>query len=956
MSSINPNRMILSYDKDIGRLYVPNSKIRIPNRKYPYLIKTNAQGFRSNYDFDKQNNSINQRIIFLGDSYTAGENINNDQRFSDLVQRNTNYECYNFGIAGTGVDQHLLIYEKIASDYDHDILVISPHLIDISRNILSLRIEKDRTTGEDILIPKPYFKKEKGKLNLYNYPVPKPIQINNSSQYVLKREKYNVNPRIFELFNRYTPLTIKKLILQYYKRPLYKGYSNHLTEEWIIMQALLERIIHKAKDKKVILMPLPETRVYLNPRYQTLFEKISKKYDHVLFVDVEKYFKRFSDKERDSFRFEYGHYSSRGHKIVAQILMEVLNPNKESRTKTLPRINSVVKKPLEDCNLRILGISAFYHDSAASLIIDGEIIAAAQEERFSRKKHDKSFPYAAINYCLEESFLDINDLDAIVFYDNSYLSLERIISSHLLVAPDGAEMWESMLEKWIFSNIRIQEIIKSELGYKGKIMHTQHHRSHAASAFFVSPFREAAILCIDAVGEWATASISYGVENKLKILKELQYPNSVGLLYSAFTYYTGFKVNSGEYKLMGLAPYGEPIYVEDIKKNVVDIKADGSIKLNLEYFNFMSNKTSMISKNFEELFGGPPRKRETSIRQRDMDIAKSIQVVIEEIMLKMAKHAKELTGCKYLCMAGGVALNCVGNGRLVREAGFEDIWVQPAAGDAGGSLGAALDIYYSYFNKKRKIDSEGRSLQFGSYWGPEFNRDQILAFLNTNGYKYQELLPEERSDLIADNLAKGKVVGHFSGRMEFGPRALGSRSILADPRDEKTQSVLNQKIKFRESFRPFAPTVLEENISEYFEIDRPSPYMLLVAPVKKDRCLMESKLEDINIIDLVNSKRSDIPAITHVDYSARIQSINKNDHKKYYELIESFKMKTGYGVVVNTSFNVRGEPIVCSPNDAYRCFMRTDMDILVLDNFLLIKEDQPVFIDKEKWEKEFRLD
>jgi carbamoyltransferase len=592
----------------------------------------------------------------------------------------------------------------------------------------------------------------------------------------------------------------------------------------------------------------------------------------------------------------------------------------------------------------LLGISAFFHDSASALIKNGKIEAASQEERFSRVKNDSRFPSSAINYCLEEGKIDVSDLNAIVYYDNPYRTLERIISSHLTVVPEGSSLWKNVIEEWVSTKLRIPEIIRRTLNYAGDIYFVEHHVSHAASAFFASPFKDAAILTVDGVGEWASSCICHGQHNKIEIVKQLDYPDSLGLLYSAFTYFCGFKVNEGEYKLMGLAPYGNPVYVDVIKDNLIDIKDDGSIKLNMKFFGYMKD-LNMVNANFDELFGGSPRKRESGITQREMDIARSIQTVTEEIILKMANHAYDVIGSEYLCLAGGVALNCVANGRLLRESKFKDIWVQPAAGDAGGALGAALYLYHTLFDVERMPGDQGTPIQAGSYFGPRYSNDEVKSCLDTYGFKYKRISGGERSKILAKCLADGKVVGHFSGRMEFGPRALGSRSILGDPRDETMQSKLNLKIKFRESFRPFAPTVLIEDVGEYFDSSHESPYMLLIAKVRQNRCL--SPCGETDMIKMVNQKRSDIPAVTHVDYSARIQTIDRRFHPDYYDIIKQFKELTGCSVVVNTSFNVRDEPIVCQPYDAVRCFMNTDMDVLAIEDFVVYKSDQDPLLLKE---------
>jgi len=588
------------------------------------------------------------------------------------------------------------------------------------------------------------------------------------------------------------------------------------------------------------------------------------------------------------------------------------------------------------------------------LVSDGKIVAAAQEERFSRKKHDPRFPVHAVNYCLEEAGLHISDVDHVVYYDNVLLSFDRLLGTFLSVAPRGMRPWVKYLPRFIKQKFEIFKILKNEVGWEGDVHFCEHHLSHAASAFFPSPFSEAAILTIDGVGEWATASYGTGKGNRIELLGELRYPNSVGMLYTAFTYFCGFKANSGEYKLMGLAPYGQPKYKNLILDKLVDVKDDGSIHLNLDYFGFLDS-TEMVNRRFDALFGGPPRKPESRITTREMDIAASIQAVTEEIMLKMAAHVKRETGMKHLCLAGGVALNCVANGHILRQSGYDDIWIQPAAGDAGGALGAALAFHYTRLQSERSVG--GGADQRGSLFGPRFSQNEIETFLKDLEAPFHVVSSDNRGKAIADLLAEGKVVGHFAGRMEFGPRALGARSILGDPRNRDMQRTLNLKIKFRESFRPFAPAVLEEKVADYFELDRPSPYMLLVAPVKKERCVPTPNHDgEKDLRDWVSESRSDIPAVTHVDYSARIQTIRSDHHREYYDLIERFEELTGYGVIVNTSFNVRGEPIVCSPRDAYQCFMRTNMDVLVLENCILYKEEQPEWHETKDWREEYELD
>lgn len=603
----------------------------------------------------------------------------------------------------------------------------------------------------------------------------------------------------------------------------------------------------------------------------------------------------------------------------------------------------------------ILGISAYYHDSAACLVKDGEIIAAAQEERFTRKKHDYNFPANAVNFCLNYAGIKSSDLSYVAFYDKPFLKFERLLETYLTYAPVGIKSFIKAIPLWINQKLWMKELIKKELGYEGQVLFPEHHESHAASAFYASPFQEAAFLTIDGVGEWTTTSFGVGKKNKLNIIADIKFPHSIGLLYSAITYYTGFKVNSGEYKVMGLAPYGEPKFVDLIYDKLLDLKDDGSFKMNMEYFDYCAGLT-MTNKKFDKLFGGPPRKPESKLTQKEMDLARSVQDVTEEVMIRIAKHIKKETGQKYLCLAGGVALNCVANGEILRENIFENIWIQPAAGDAGGALGAALFTWYQYLDNERTTDNKN-DFQKGSYLGPEFSPNEIKEFLESNKINYELINDSEIADKISDLVNEENVIGWFQGRMEFGPRALGARTIIGDARSPKMQSKMNLKIKFRESFRPFAPSVIEEKVSDYFEIDRPSPYMLLVADVKKEKQkLMNENENELFGIDKLNIVRSDIPAVTHVDYSARIQSVNKNTNPLYHETISKFYEKYGCGVIVNTSFNVRGEPIVCTPEEAYKCFMRTDMDYLIMGNYLLNKKDQNPIEKDSDWEKEFALD
>ena len=612
----------------------------------------------------------------------------------------------------------------------------------------------------------------------------------------------------------------------------------------------------------------------------------------------------------------------------------------------------------------ILGISAYYHDAAAALLKDGEVIAAAQQERFTRKKHDERFPAEAINYCLEEAGLELKDVDQIVFYDKPLVKFERLLETYLSYAPQGFRSFLQAMPISLKEKLYLKTTLKRELSELGGIkqkdlpplMFAGHHQSHAASAFYFSPYEEAVVLCLDGVGEWATTTAWHGKGKELKPLWEIDFPHSLGLLYSAFTYFTGFRVNSGEYKLMGLAPYGEPKYVDLIMDNLIDLKEDGTFKLDMSYFNYCTGLT-MTNDKFADLFGGPARTAETEITQREMDLAASIQKVTEEVVMRLAKTLHKETGVNNLCLAGGVALNCVSNGILEREGPFESIWIQPAAGDAGGALGAASVIWHEYLDNDRTVPGDGKDLMKGSYLGPRASADEIRAQLDAAGAVYEELPDEQLFPRLAEILDSENVVGWHRGRMEFGPRALGGRSIIGDPRSAKMQSVMNLKIKYRESFRPFAPSVLDYRVGDFFEQKNPSPYMLIVAPVKEElRIALTEEQQQMFGIQKLNLKRSELPAITHVDYSARIQTVHKDTNPGYYALLEAFNERTDCGVLVNTSFNVRGEPIVCTPNDSYRCFMRTEMDFLVVENFLLDKRQQPNWEEKENWQEEFVLD
>jgi carbamoyltransferase len=610
----------------------------------------------------------------------------------------------------------------------------------------------------------------------------------------------------------------------------------------------------------------------------------------------------------------------------------------------------------------ILGISAYYHDSAAALVRDGVILAAAQEERFSRRKHDARFPEQALRYCLAEAGTDVRSLDAVVFYDKPLVKFERLLETHLAYAPTGFRAFAKAMPVWLKEKLYLKVMLRKELARLAgcrerelpRLLFGEHHRSHAASAFFPSPFDRAAVMCLDGVGEWATTSVWMGEGSRLTPQWEIDFPHSLGLLYSAFTYYTGFKVNSGEYKLMGLAPYGEPRFVSTILEHLVDLKDDGTFRMDMRYFSY-ANGLAMTNARFSALFGGPPRKPESPVTQKEMDLARSIQEITEEIVLRLARTVHRELGADRLCLAGGVALNCVANGRLLREGPFRDIWVQPAAGDAGGAIGAALTAWHEYHAEPRTVN--GSDSMRGSYLGPRYSDTEIHAELERQGAVFARLEDDALLPRVAELLEEGKAVGWMQGRMEFGPRALGGRSILGDPRNSRMQSVMNLKIKYRESFRPFAPAVLAERVGDWFQLDRDSPYMLIVAPVREElRTPMSEEQQALFGIEKLNVSRSSIPAVTHVDYSARIQTVHADTNPRFHALLSAFEARTGCPVLVNTSFNVRGEPIVCTPQDAWRCFMRTEMDCLVIENFLLLKHEQTPVSKDESWMQEFELD
>lgn len=912
-------RQIIQYDAELGHKYVPNQRACLQYGNRNYLIHTDERGFRN--ALEKRTGRL--RIIFLGDSYTSGYGITNPRRFTELLESEYDCEVVNLAVSGYGVDQQVLAYQKYAHEIEHDIVVFMPLLDDLARACVKARTGLERSTGKDILIPKPYFEYKNGHLELHNVPVPKERIPSEGERFIAVRA-----------FGKLTGNGLYR----------YPQYADPNSEEWRITTPLIERLKELAGEKNLLVAPIPMNQSVINKEpsiHLPLFKRFE---DEKTFVhDINEALQRKYDYDSESVYLKIcGHFSEGGHRIVAEELSKVL-AEQYGLQKRRPGPSS--KRPSY-----VLGISCFYHDSAACLIKDGAVIAAAQEERFTRVKHDKSFPLNALNYCLETAYIGINELEAIVYYDYETWTIERVLHNVLNIGENGQALWDTA-KKSLYRKLKLPKIIRNKTGYQGAIFKTQHHVSHAAGAYYPSPFDDAAILIIDGVGEWACTTIAKGKGNRIEVLKQQFFPHSLGLLYSAFTFFTGFKVNSGEYKLMGLAPYGKPIYYDRIVEKLVTIRDDGSIRLSLEYFSFQEG-TQMTNDKFAELFDGPPREREARITKREMDLAASIQKVTEEVVAKMANHAYQLTRSENLVLAGGVALNCVANGHLFDSTPFKDFYFQPAAGDAGAAEGCALSWYLENHQNASKAVSE----QPSALLGPAFSSSEILAFLQSKDYVFHPFEKGQRGETIARFLYDNQIVGHFDGRMEFGPRALGARSVLANPLNPEMQSKLNLKIKYRESFRPFAPIYKENRTREYFDFDRPSPYMLVVRQVNKNLLRQQEKMEGEDMIGIINQLRSELPAITHVDNSARLQSVNPEQNHRIYDILDHFEQLSGKGVLINTSFNVRGEPIVCNPSDAYRCFMRTEMDILVLGDFYLLKPEQPVFQEEEDWRETFVLD
>jgi len=944
------HRRIFQYNSELGYKFIPNL-----NLFWDYRIKTNKEGFRDNLDFEDPTRKGKVSILALGDSYLAGDGVSNEERFSDIVAGKLNLSILNTGLPGSGTDQQLIIQEKIAGNLEYDALLYAPYVHNIQRNMM----QKVYWTKRNIHLEKPYFTLQNGNLQLHNSSIAPPQHVDSVETALAPISTFrNQLPPLVKKIAQSLKNNLLGIKYKYFAQSTRDMFSPENITERPLMKALAQKIITNAGNKPIFILPIPDREHVLykaKSHYLTFFKELAQENKNVQVIDILPLFngKNWANAS-EIYNTKHGHFTSEVNKQIAQIVEPIIG--KISRQAAAAENINEAKAAENRSDSFDIGISCYYHDSAAAILKNGEIVAACHEERFTRKKHDKNFPFNALKYCLEEADISVNQIGNIVYYDDPYLSLDRVLVNLLSNNTTPDTETENVLLKWMNTKFALRKDLEECIGYKGPIFRSFHHRSHAASAFYPSPYKEAAIVIVDGVGEWASSSIGVGYDNKVEILCEQNYPHSIGLLYSAFTSFCGFKVNSGEYKLMGLAPYGNGLYTSLILENMLQLKDDGSFILNMNYFSFMEGE-KMYSDKFTTLFGVPPRKSESPLTQVYMDIAKSIQEVTEIILLKLTTYAHKLTGKDYLVMAGGVALNCVANGKLLKESPFKDIWIQPASGDAGGAIGAAMDLYYNTNNNPRGA-IQGVESQTGSLYGPSYSNVEIKAFLDWENHTYHELHPNVKADTIAKHIADGKVIGFFTGRTEYGPRALGARSIIADARNVKMQTTLNLKIKYRESFRPFAPIVLEEDVSEYFELDRPSPYMLMVQKVVEKRRLEIPKelLSEENFIQRLNSPRSDIPAVTHLDYSARIQTVSKTQNKELYHLLRAFKDLTGYGVLVNTSFNVRGEPIVCTPEDAYRCFMRTEMDILVLENMILYKEEQRALTNDEDWKNVFDLD
>jgi carbamoyltransferase len=939
------HRMLYRHDPMLAHRFVPGTSVRIPGPRGGIFVRTNAQGFRSDWDFTAAKGD-RPRVLFFGDSLTAGDGCENSERFSDVVGQILGAETYNYGLPGSGTDQQLLVLRHCAGNVEADALVLALYVENIERNKVSFRWTLDGQTGRLFRMPKPYFALDGGRLTLRNSPVPNrwPLERAGGGPRDLRRRMRAATRRTLRRSPRLNHLAYslaRSPFGSWLKRVIGAGalpdYRSAGSEGWQLLEAILREFRSAAGSTPVVLVPIP-TYSYLvddlPQHYQQRFEELARSLPGLHVLDLTAALRRMSRAEKlELLQPDLTHFTPAGHRRAAEVIAEGLQ--RFVPAVRAPRIAAPARTPSR--HVWVLGISCFFHDAGAALIKDGQIVAAALEERFSRVKHDPRFPRQAINYCLEEGGIHPSQLSAVGYHQNLGLNLERMFDTLLLQEGALNALHPGVLSEWFEQKLRLSETIRRELAFDGPLYQGGHHRSHAAAAFFPSPFERAAVLTIDGVGEWVSATLGVGRGNALEIRQECRFPQSVGLFYSAVTRFLGFRANTDEYKIMGLAPYGAPRFTERMREELIRIENDGSVELHEA---FRSPSFEPMAAVLTKTLGIPVRSPSQPLRSEHADVARSLQELLEEVVLRMAAFARRETNESHLCLAGGVALNCVATGRLLREGIFDDVWIQPAADDSGSSLGVALDLYYTQFQGERRVD-DLRTQQRDSCLGPSYSDAEIQAFLDTYGRPYETLSSDDMAARVADLLRNGKIVGRFAGRGEFGPRALGSRSILADPRDRGMQAEVNRRIKQREGFRPFAPAVLEEVASTYFELDRPSPYMSFAVPIVSSHCRKVPALDGEDLLVLSPPAASDIPAVTHIDHSARVQTVSAERSPAFHGVISAFGEKTGCPVVLNTSFNVNDEPIVWTPYDAYRCFMRSGLDALSMGPALLLKEMQP---------------
>jgi len=957
--------MLFRHHPTLAHLFVPNVTVRVPDKRGGHFVRTNAQGFRSDWDFVAPKGG-RPRILFFGDSVTAGDGCENAERFSDLIGGILDAETYNYGLPGSGTDQQLLALRHCAREVEADAIVLALYVENIERNKTDFRWALDRQNGRVFHMLKPYFELHDGQLQLRNVPLPtrwpveriKPggdhraLQIFAGNRRGMRRRVQLAARRITDRsprLKRVVSSLVASPVHSWLKRTIgadeLSDYSSPESRGWRLLEAIVRDFVTESGGKPVVLVPIP-TYSYLVDEvpghFQQRFEELGRAVPGLHVLDLTTPLLQLSRRERVALlQSDLTHFTPPGHQRAAELIAGGLR--KLGVVEARPPRRAPAPRPSK--HVWILGVSCFFHDAGAAVIKDGEIVAAALEERFTRVKHDARYPSRAINYCLEEAGIHASQLSAIGYHQNLGLNLERMFSTLLSQEQTIDALSPRALSAWFDQKLRLSAKIRGELRYEGPFYQGGHHRSHAAAAFFPSPFERAAVLTIDGVGDWASAALGAGRGNALEMTRECRFPQSIGLFYSAITRFLGFRANTDEYKVMGLAPYGTPRFVERMRERLIRIGDDGSVELH-QVFGVPSYER--IAATVAEALGVAPRVSSEPLRAEHADVARSLQELLEDVILRMAAFARRETGERNLCLAGGVALNCAATGLLLRSGIFDDVWIQPAADDSGSALGVALDLYYTHFGGARRI-GDARTQQRDSCLGPAYSDDEIRAFLETYGRPYETLAPEAMNARVAELLQQGNIIGRFDGRGEFGPRALGSRSILADPRDSRMQAEVNRRIKQREGFRPFAPAVVEESAPAYFEIDGPSPYMSFAVPLVASRRRDVPPVGDGGDLRLfAPPPASEIPAVTHIDHSARVQTVSAERSPSFHAVVAAFGKKTGCPVVLNTSFNVNDEPIVWTPYDAYRCFMRSGLDALSMGNALLFKEQQPPWIDDER--------